>query len=625
MLQSIRDNVQGTMAKIIVGIIIVPFVFFGVDALFSGSGVKNAAEVNGAEITQSELDYAIELQKSRIQQQLGESFDPAMLEDSMIRNSVLDSLVQRQLLKEEAAQLGLQVPEQVIDQIIISNEAFQENGKFSAPLYESRVRSAGLLPSDHRNQIRTQLQSQQLVSGFTEAAFTTDKQLELVARLSQEQRDIRFVTVPVAKELSDIDVSDKERQAYYAEHKEEFKSEEQVQLEFVELRLQDLYEDVGEADIKATYEREQAAFEASEEREVAHILLEVNDERSEQQARRQLEEIAEQLQSGADFAELAKQHTEDVGTVDFGGNLGYVKPGDLPEKFEQAAQALTVGAISGPVVTEAGAHLIKLLDVKKDEPPDYASSKARIAEDIQKTRAKPQFVENFEALADSVFGAEDLSAAAAELDLKVLQTEFFDRANGTGIASKTQVQQLAFDKEFIDARQNSDVLELNDDHAVVVRVKNHKPAEQLELAAVQDDIDKAIRQNKANEAAAAQAKAILQKVQEGESIEDLAAANKLEWQLETAAARNSLKLDRQILAKAFEVTQFKDGTATESLTLPSGDQVVMQVSNVKPGSAASLNSNERASIKRALAQSQGNREANAYFDRLKDNADIKVF
>ncbi|MGI9296064.1 MAG: peptidylprolyl isomerase, partial [Pseudomonadales bacterium] len=519
----------------------------------------------------------------------------------------------------------LQVPEQVIDQIIVSDDAFHEDGKFSAQRYENLIRSSGLLASEHRNQIRTQLQLQQLVSGFTEGAFTTKKELEMVARLTQERRDVRFLTVPAATDLNSIDVTDVERQQYYAEHKGEFKSEEQVQLEFIELRLQDLYEDVSEADIKATYEREQAAFEASEEREVAHILLEVNDERNEAQARQQLEEIAGQLQKGADFAELAKKHTEDVGTVDFGGNLGYVKPGELPEKFEQAAQKLEIGAISKPVVTEAGVHLIKLLDVKKDERPEYASSKARITEDIQKARAKPEFVERLELLADSVFGADDLTGAAAELDLTAQQTEFFDRNGGKGITGKPQVLRLAFDQEFIGENQNSDVLELNDEHAVVVRVKNHKPAAQLELAAVQDGIDKNIRQNKANGAAAAQAQSFLLKAQEGESIEDLAVANKLEWQLETNLQRNSLKLDQQIVNKAFDVRQFENGEAVELLQLSNGDQVVMQVSNVKPGSTASLNSNERASIKRALAQGQGNRQVQAYFDRLKDNADIKTF
>ncbi len=625
MLQSIRDNVQGTMAKIIVGIIIVPFVFFGVDALFSGGGADSAAEVNGEEISQAELDYGIEMQKRRIQQQLGESFDPAMLEDSMIKSSVLDSLVQRQLLKDKANELGIQIPEGVIDQIIVSDETFHEDGKFSAQRYENLIRSNGLLASDHRNQIRTQLQLQQLISGFTEGAFTTEKDLDLVARLTQERRDVRFLTVPVEKDLSSIDVSDEEREKYYSEHEAEFRSKEQVQLEYVELRLQDLYEDVSEAEIKATFEREKAAFDASEEREVAHILLEVNDERSEKQAKQQLQDLAKQVQKGKEFAELAKQYSEDIGTVDFGGNLGFVKPGDLPLEFEQAAQTLAVGAISEPVVTEAGVHLIKLLDIKKDEAPDFASSKARIAEDIQKARAKPEFVERFEALADSVFGAEDLSAAAAELDLEVQETELFDRDGGKGIAAKPKVLGLAFDEEFIESQQNSDVLELDDDRAVVIRVKAHKPAAPLKLAAVQDEIDKKIRQNKATKAAQAQAQILVQKIEKGGSIAKLAEESELQWQAETGLQRNSLKIDQPILAKAFEARKFVGDMAIEQLQLADGSQVVIQVSNVQPGSVDSLNSNEQLGIKRALAQGQGSRELQAYFDRLKNDADIEIF
>ncbi len=613
------------MAKIIVGIIIVPFVFFGVDALFSGGGADNAAEVNGEEISQAELESGIESQKRRIQQQLGESFDPAIIKDSMIKSSVLDSLIQRQILKDKANELGLQIPEGVIDQIIVSDQAFQEGGKFSAQRYENLIRSNGLLASDHRNQIRTQLQLQQLVSGFTEGAFITSNDLGIVARLTQERRDVRFLTVPVEKDLSSIEVSDKERKKYYSAHEAEFQSKEQVQLEFVELRLQDLYEDVSEAEIKSTYEREKAAFDASEEREVAHILLEVNDERSEKQAKQQLQDIAKQLQEGKEFAELAKQYSEDIGTVDFGGNLGFVKPGELPAEFEQAAQVLAVGAISEPVVTEAGVHLIKLLDVKKDEAPDFASSKARITEDIQKAQAKPEFVESFEVLADSVFGADDLTAAAAELDLKVQETDFFDRDGGKGIAANPKVLGLAFDKEFIEAQQNSDVLELDDDRAVVVRVKNHKPAAPLKLAAVQGEIDKIIRQNKANAAAQAQAQTLVQKIEKGESIAKLAKDNELDWQAETGLRRNSLKVDQPIVSKAFEARKFSGDVAIEQLQLADGNQVVIQVSNVQPGSVDSMNANERLGMQRALAQGQGSRELQAYFNRLKDDADIEIF
>ena len=625
MLQSIRDNSQGIIAKIIIGFIILTFALFGIDAFFRDGGVEGVAEVNGEEISQAELDYGIELQKRRIQQQLGESFDPSTLEDSMLKDSVLDSLVLRQLLKAKANELGLRIPEAVIDQIIVSNEAFHENGKFSAQRYENLIRSNGLLASDHRNQRRTELQLQQLASGFTEGAFTTDKDLNIVARLTQERRDVRFLTVPVEKDLSKIDVSDEELQEYYAEHKDEFKSKEQVQLEFVELRLQDLFEEVSEAEVKATYEREIAAFEASEEREVAHILLEVNDERSEKQAKQQLQNLAELLQQGADFAELAEQHSEDVGTVDFGGNLGFVKRGDLPVEFEQAAQELAIDAVSEPVVTEAGVHLIKLLDVKKDEAPDFASSKARITEDIQKAQAKPEFVESFEALADSVFGADDLSVAAAELDLKVQQTEFFDRSGGEGIAAKPKVLSLVFDNEFIESRQNSDVLELDDDRAIVVRVKTHKPAAPLKLAAVKDEIDANIRQNKANSAAQAKAKTLLQKIEGGESIAKVAKDNELEWQVETKLERNSLTLDQEIVNSAFEARTFRNDVAIAQLQLADGSQVLMQVSNVQPGSVASLNSNERASIKGVLAQGQGSRELQAYFGQLRENADVKTF
>ncbi len=625
MLQSIRDNSQGIIAKIIIGFIILTFALFGIDAFFRDGGVEGVAEVNGEEISQAELDYGIELQKRRIQQQLGESFDPSTLEDSMLKDSVLDSLVLRQLLKAKANELGLRIPEAVIDQIIVSNEAFHENGKFSAQRYENLIRSNGLLASDHRNQRRTELQLQQLASGFTEGAFTTDKDLNIVARLTQERRDVRFLTVPVEKDLSKIDVSDEELQEYYAEHKDEFQSKEQVQLEFVELRLQDLFEEVSEAEVKATYEREIAAFEASEEREVAHILLEVNDERSEKQAKQQLQNLAELLQQGADFAELAEQHSEDVGTVDFGGNLGFVKRGDLPVEFEQAAQELAIDAVSEPVVTEAGVHLIKLLDVKKDEAPDFASSKARITEDIQKAQAKPEFVESFEALADSVFGADDLSVAAAELDLKVQQTEFFDRSGGEGIAAKPKVLSLVFDNEFIESRQNSDVLELDDDRAIVVRVKTHKPAAPLKLAAVKDEIDANIRQNKANSAAQAKAKTLLQKIEGGESIAKVAKDNELEWQVETKLERNSLTLDQEIVNSAFEARTFRNDVAIAQLQLADGSQVLMQVSNVQPGSVASLNSNERASIKGVLAQGQGSRELQAYFGQLRENADVKTF
>ena len=335
MLQSIRDNAQSSIAKGIVALMIVPFVFFGIDSFFTGGGAKNVAEVNGVEISERDLIIGIENQKRRIQGQMGDSFDPNIVTDAVLKPGVLESLIQRQLYSDTAESLGLEASEALLDQTIVSSPEFQENGQFSTERYEGLLRANGMLPSDHRQQLRTQITARHLISGFSETDFVTKRDLANTSKVTHQRRDIRYIVVPAANAADVTAITDDEVKAYYESNTSEFMREDQLKLDYLELKLSDFQVDVSEAEIKDTYEREKAAFEPDVEWQVAHILAAVNDDAEREQASTKINEVETRLNAGEEFSVLAESSSDDTGSAESGGELGYFGPGIFPE-FDSA-------------------------------------------------------------------------------------------------------------------------------------------------------------------------------------------------------------------------------------------------------------------------------------------------
>lgn len=614
MLQNIRDNSQGWIAKTIIGVIVVLLALTGFDAIFNSAGNDNsAAEVNGEKISRYDLDQAVNMQRRQLAQQLGGDFDASLLDDKLLRDAALSSLVERTLLLQGAQKNGFDFSTQALDQLILQTPEFQVDGVFNAARFDQVIQQMGYSRLQFRDLLKQEMLIGQLRAGISGTGFVTEQQVDNFARLEMQTRD--FSSLIVSADSSAVTPTDDEVRKFYDANVERFRSPEQVVLEYVELNKEAFFDQVEVSDeaLQELYQKQIANL--SEQRRAAHILIEGNDPK----AKSTLEEISKRLQAGEDFAALAKEFSQDPGSASEGGDLGFAGRDVYDPAFEEALYALQEGQVSAPVQTEFGWHLIKLLGVQSPEIPSFDSMKPELVRELKAQQVEQRFVEASKQLEDSAFEASDLAQPAQELGLTVQTTPAFPREGGEGIAANRQVIQAAFSDEVLVDGANSSVIELDPNTTVVVRVKQHLEAKALELDQVRDTIVQQLQRSKAAEKARSEGEELLTKLRDGQVVER-------QWQVVEAATRNQEGVQPAVLQAVFRMPKpvAKDQPTYAGMSLANGDFVVLRLNGVNEPEQA-LSDAERDNYRRFLASRVGQQDFVAYRQKLQEKAEIERY
>ena len=619
MLQNIRDNSQGWIAKTIIGLIVVLMALTGVDAIITGTGnSQNAAAVNGEKISLNELNQAVEMQRRQLLQQLGKEFDPSMLDERLLRDASLKGLIERSLLLQGAKDSNFAFSQAALDQVIVQTPEFQVEGRFNADRFDQVIRQLGYTRMQFRQMLEQEMLIGQLRAGLSGSGFVTDEEVLAFARLEKQTRD--FATRTIKADPGAVKVSDDDVKAYYDAQQAQFMSPEQVVLEYIELKKDAFFSQVSVTDeeLKAAYDAEIANL--AEQRDAAHILIEVGGDVSEDQAKAKIEDLQKRLQKGEDFAALAKEFSQDPGSASEGGDLGYAGKGVYDPAFEEALYALKKDEVSAPVRTEFGWHLIKLLGVQAPEVPTLASMKEKLETDLKTQRVEQRFVEATKQLEDAAFESSDLVQPAQELGLKVQTSAPFGRQGGEGIAANRQVLQAAFSQEVMEDGSNSGAIELDPNTLVVIRVKEHRKPQQLELDQVSDSIRAQLTKTRASEAAKAAGEQLVTELRDGK-----AKAEGADWQVVEAATRNQDGVDPAVLQALFRMPKPTGETSEFSgIALANGDFTVIRLKGVSEPEQA-LSDEEKAMYRRFLASRSGQQDFAAYRKQLESKADIERF
>lgn len=615
MLQNIRDNSRGWIAKTIIGLIVMLMAFTGFEAIVTGtSNRNNAADVNGDTITLNELSQAVEMQRRQLLQQLGRDFDASQLDDKLLRESSLKGLIDRKLLLQAAGDAGFAFSQTALDQVILQTPEFQADGRFDAARFDQMIRQMGYTRLQFRQMLEEEMLIGQLRAGIGASSFVTEQQALAFANLERQTRD--FASLTIKADTAAVELSDSDVKAYYDEHASEFMSPEQVVLEYVELKKDSFFDqiEVSDEDLKPAYESEIANL--AEQRHAAHILIEGDDEA----ARAKAEEIKARIDAGEDFAALAKEFSQDPGSAADGGDLGYAGPGVYDPAFEEALYALQQGQVSVPVKSAFGWHLIKLLGVQSPEVPSFDSLKDKLARDFKAQQVEQRFVEATKQLEDAAFEASDLAQPAQDLGLEVKVSEPVGREGGaTGITANRQVLQAAFSPEVLEDGANSSTIELDPSTVVVVRVKEHNQPEQLPLEQVAESIRGHLLQERASAAAKAEGEKRLAAAQAGE-------AQGAGWQVQEAVTRSQDGVEPKVLQALFRMAKpSKTGEPTfAGVTLNTGDYVLLRLDGVNVPEEA-LAAEQLAMYRNFLASREGQQDFAALRKQLAAEADIERF
>jgi peptidyl-prolyl cis-trans isomerase D len=625
MLQNIRDNSQGWIAKTIIGIIVALLALTGVDAIFtSTSNSQNAAEVNGVKITSAELSQAVEMQRRQLLQQLGRDFDASLLDEKLLREAALNGLVERTLLLDSANAAKFAFSQQALDQLILKTPEFLVDGQFSAERFDQVIRQLGYSRLQFRQMLEQEMLIGQLRAGLANSGFVTDAQVQAFAALEKQTRD--FATLTLKADLDAVTLSDDDIKAYYDAQASQFMSPEQVVLEYVELKKDAFFDQVEVTDeaMQSAYQNEIANL--AEQRRAAQDLVEVNDELNDGKAQAKLVALQKRLELGEEFAALAKEASDDSGSAAEGGDLGFAGPGVYDPAFEEALYALDENAVSAPVRSEFGWHLIKLLGVQSPEVPSFASLEEKLQRELKARQVEQRFVEVAKGLEDAAFEASDLAQPAQELGLQVMTTEAFGRQGGTeGLTANRQVIQAAFSDEVLEDGSNSSVIELDPNTVVVVRVKQHDKPEQLPLEQVAESIRAQLTKVRASEAVKAKAEEQLAALRTGQTPIAQADAEQ-GWVVVEAATRSQEGVEPVVLQTLFRMSkpETADKPTFAGVNLNNGDFVIIRLNGVSQPEQA-LSDEDKAMYSRFLASRVGQQDFAAFRKQLEETADIERF
>ncbi len=621
MLHFIRDRAQGWIAWFIVGLISIPFALWGVNSYLTGASDVVVAEVNGKEITQASLQQSVQQYRDQMRNVLGEQFDPAMFEGALVKRNILDGLIEQQLLREANASLGQTISDTAVSEMIRTTPAFQRDGQFDSEYYAMVLARAGYSPAMYEAQLRTDLLAQELSRNIERSAFVSEHTLNRLLALESQQREIAYGVVPVQNYLTQVSIDDSAVRDYFEANQSAYIAPEQVKLNFIELDLDTIAAgiEIDDTDLKQFYADNEAQFVGSEQRKASHILIEGDDE----QALQQIEAIAERLAQGEDFAELAKQTSQDTGSATQGGDLGYFGRDVMDPAFEEAVFALAqVGDVTEPVRSEFGYHLIKLTDIQRPEVQAFEQVRNDVEKRYRLQQAENRFFDAAEQLANLSFENPDsLDVAAEALGLDIKTTELFTQS-GTevGISSEAKVITAAFSDDVLKNELNSSVIELSDTHLVVVHKNKHIPESVLPFESVEPAIRQQLLFDQASQFAREKGEAILAELKSGAAAESLVD----NWQSAQSYSRDDEAVSAQILQRAFAMPKPQSEAQYAGFTADNGNYVLIQLIAAENGDIANVADEDKQAMEQQLTQMQANAEMQAFIAALRAEADIEI-
>lgn len=655
-LQSIRDRLTGIIAIFIFAILIIPFAFVGVSSYFTSDAVNAVALVNDQEITANQFNQGFQNYRRRMQAQLGTAFDPEQFDQAIVRRQFLDRMIDEELLAQVSLDAGLAVSNEALAEAIRSLPAFQVDGEFNADVYQASLSAQGLTPRQFEADIRASMVLSQFPSAIAGSAIATNWELDDYARLQGQERAFKAIVVPaqIAGETEKTDedevaeadsaeeptaepaaaepVGEEAVVAWYEDHQQDYFSEEQVVIEYLELDAARLGGSIepDEEVLRARFEEQKARFVTPESRLASHILIEVAAEAPQvdvETARQTAEDLARRAREGEDFAELARNNSQDIGSAPEGGDLGWIEPGYMVQAFEDAVYELNLESpISDPVQTGFGWHVIYLRDIRPAEGMTFTEARDILAAEYRAEADEVRFIEQADRLIDIIY--EDpttLSAAAEELGLEVQQAGPFGRLGGEGIAANPDVVSAAFSDLVLGQRSVSDPVDLGENHIVLVHLKEHLPEALMPLEDVRDRVVESIRRQRALDAALATAQELLAALQAGEDMQSLAEARELELVEAEAATRSSGELDATLREQLFLMeAPAEGGSVTQVLELDDGYAVVL-LERVTDGTLGEEDALRKAGYQRRIANASASAESMGFLRMLRAQSTIEIY
>ena len=492
-------------------------------------------------------------------------------------------------------------------------------------MYKNILRGSGHTPTTFKQIVSDDILVSQANSALSAGMFVTDAEVDALIKLDFETRDIAYLTIEPAAVEQTVEVSSDEIQQYFDENNAAFMTDEKVSVDYVEIKLEDYFQDVDPQDLQEAYETHIAEMVLPTQRQAAHILIEFSGSDERADAETKLLEAKQRIESGEAFATLAEEMSDDIGSASQGGDLGYTSGELFPQAFEEALAALEVGELSQPVETEAGLHLITVLDIEESDKPSLEDLTPSLTTQLQRLQASDEFEQQLELLRDLSFDSDAISSIGEEMGAAVQSSGKFSREGAiNGVFTNSALVSKAFSNEVLLDGRISEVIEISADQYIVMQAADHEPAVLKALETVSSDIEVILKEEKTAAALNEKADSAIEALSNGGSIETVAADLGVEFTaFEAISRREPGEANRQVVNAAF-ATALEGEQSVDKAVLRDNSVAIFVSSNAVEGDIAQIDEQQKLSMKRLLQSLRGRAETGAFIQALNDRADIDI-
>ncbi len=514
MIEKMHEKSGGIAFKIIFALVSLSFVLGGIGGGLMSSDTS-AVKVNGEEISQQAFTSAKNRQQNIMNAQVGERFwdlldNPEYAKE--FQYSVLNQLIDDELLRQYAKSLKLDISADQIKSEIVNSPAFQQNGKFDNTLYQQTLRSNGLTPDGYAAFVYEGLLFSQIQESIIGSDFMVPSQQAHLAQLLLQKRQVRLASFPIADEAAKQTASEEELLAYHEANKANFIIPEKLTVEYVSIEPKDLEKNIQVTDeqINTYYQTNKAKYSTAGETKIAHIQVTTETEAN---------DIVVALKQGTDFATLAKEKSTDKLSAAQGGDLGWAKAGVFPKAFDDAAQSLSVGSTSQPIKVDGAYHIIKVLERAPGQSVPLEQVKQQIAEIIRRELMLTEYSNITREMANKAF--EDngsLEGVARLAGINVQKTAQFTRNDVPEALNHEKVLKVLFNVESAQNGQNSEAIDIGDTtnpKTLFVRVSNYQAQSTQTFEQAKTAVEHAVKYAKAEKTLLAKAEEQIKALQAG--------------------------------------------------------------------------------------------------------------
>ena len=631
MLQTLREKTTGWVAVLILIVLAVPFAFFGVENYFQQQVPTYVAKVDTVEISQDQFRQRFEEYRNRMRQMLGERYDAREFDTPIVKRQVLESLIDEEVLRQAAEKHGLVVSPATLQKEIAAIDVFHVDGRFSPEQYRQVLSGANMNPRTFESRMARDLVTRALPMGVNASGIVTDAYVDAYLALRDQTRTFDYVVVPAPSEDAVGDIGEDAIVAYYEANPSLYQSQETVSVEYVELdasRLQ-VAETVDEATLRERYEESKARYVDPEQRLASHILIQTPanaDAQAVQAAQsRAADIVAKARMDGADFAELAREYSEDPGSKGTGGDLGWIEKGVTDAAFEDALFSMAQG-VSDPVKGSDGWHVILLREIKEESGKSFEDARVELEKEYLESERERAYSDAAGRLIDAIYrDPSTLDNAASELGLTVQRAGPFPRSGGPGVFSNPDVQRTLFSDSVLVEGLVSDLIEISPGHGIALRVSEHVPAATRPLDEVRAQVTASVRAERQAELGKAALEKALAAIDSLDSLKAYAQENELEVRNAENVGRAGATVDPAIARAAFALPHPAEGGASiGSAHLVGGSNAVIALTAIQAADLSKIDASQRDMLRTQLAQGVASIEAAELVKALRRETKIDV-